>query len=139
PSERAHGGRLLPAGGRRPEIPAPRDPPGDPQIAYFYWQPGVTMASATEHEPGGSWVQPSQLLARATLAGDRLASVVGVSAGRRTPARRARARVIPRTDHRRRVGRVLRALRRRAARVHRAVLDRCRGPRLAGEWAAAGA
>jgi hypothetical protein len=80
--------------GRRPEAAAPRDPLGDPQIAFFHWLPGVTTASATEHEPGGCRVQPSQLLAGATLAGDRLASVVGVRAGRRAPARRARTRSI---------------------------------------------
>src|SRR5919112_4987856 len=45
-----------------PETAAPRERPGDPQIAFLYWLPGVATISVPEPEPGGYWVRLSQLL-----------------------------------------------------------------------------
>src|SRR5919112_4568444 len=87
-AEVAHGGGFRPAGGWGPETAAPLDRPGDPQIAFLYWLPGVATVSSTEHEPRGYRVQLSQLLAGGGLAGGRPGFVGGVRVGGGGPARR---------------------------------------------------
>src|SRR5215207_6782679 len=131
--------RRLRGAGRWPRKARPAaSPHSDPRLARLHRQPRPQVAAASEYQPRPTWLPASQLLARSHLARHDLAPVVVVEEGGRTKESRPAQTLRPRAAFGWMLRRVLRALHRRGPGLGRSVVDRCRGPRLAGGRGAAG-